>query len=113
MEKLKRTIDINFCGTEHILRALYPLARQAARIVAVSSVFSLRCMLNLNSNPNKREGLNYAETVGNKLFSTNGFVCTPDELCTIADKFKADYSEVMFVLIFLFGSKIPRLEGPL
>ena len=94
--KLTHTIDINFCGTERILRLLYPLANHGSRIVAVSSIFSLRCMLNLNANPNKRDGLNYAETVGNKLFSTNGFICAPEELCEIAEKFKTDYTEVSF-----------------
>jgi len=93
VDKLLRTVDINFGGTEHFLRLMYPLANNGARIVAVSSVFSLRCMLNLNSNPNKRENLNFAEETGNRLFSTNGYVPKPEELVEISKKFKSDWKE--------------------
>ena len=79
------------------MRKFYPLAAKNARIVAVSSIFSLRCMLNLNSNPNKREGLNFAEETGNKLFSTNGYVCKPDEMIQIMNRFKEDWSQVRFI----------------
>ena len=92
-----KTVDINFGGTEHFMRKFYPLAAQNARIVAVSSIFSMRCMLNLNSNPNKREGLNFAEETGNKLFSTNGYVCEPNELVEIMTRFKQDWTQVRLV----------------
>ena len=53
-------------------------------------------MLNLNSNPNKREGLNFAEETGNKLFSTNGYICKPDEMIQIMNRFKEDWTKVNY-----------------
>ena len=88
---------------------MYPLANNGARIVAVSSVFSLRCMLNLNSNPNKRENLNFAEETGNRLFSTNGYVPKPEELVEISKKFKSDWKEVIFE--FPKTSSLTKIKG--
>jgi len=81
-ESVKTTIDVNFFGTSSALKALFPLAKDGARIVAVSSVFGLRGMLSLNPNPNVFEG-NYVYDYGQKLFST-----------TLADATFADLDEI-------------------
>lgn len=67
-ESIKTAIDVNFFGISSALKALFPLARDGARIVSVSSVFGLRGMLSLNPNPNMFEG-NYVFDYGQKLFS--------------------------------------------
>jgi NAD(P)-dependent dehydrogenase (short-subunit alcohol dehydrogenase family) len=67
-ESIKTTINVNYFGMSCALKALFPLAREGARIVSVSSVFGLRGMLSLNPNPNVFEG-NYVFDYGQKLFS--------------------------------------------
>ena len=67
-ESIKTTINVNFFGISSALRVLFPLARDGARIVSVSSVFGLRGMLSLNPNPNVFVG-NYVFDYGQKLFS--------------------------------------------
>ena len=44
-ESVKTTINVNYFGISGALKALFPLARDGARIVSVSSVFGLRGML--------------------------------------------------------------------
>ena len=67
-DSVKMTIDVNYFGISSALKSLFPLARDGARIVCLSSVFGLRGMLNLNPNPNVFEG-NYVFEYGQKLFS--------------------------------------------
>ena len=46
---LERTIKTNFNGNFTFLEKLYPLAKENARIVFVSSIFSIRAMYSLGT----------------------------------------------------------------
>ena len=70
---------------------MLPLANKNARIVVVSSNFSLRAMFQISGNPNKHSDLNEVELIGRQLFSTNGTVLTPTELDSIAEKFVTEW----------------------
>ncbi|CAG5109596.1 Oidioi.mRNA.OKI2018_I69.chr2.g4123.t1.cds [Oikopleura dioica] len=88
-ESIKLTIDVNYFGISSALKSLFPLAREGARIVCLSSFFGLRGMLNLNPNPNIFEE-NYVFDYGQKLSSSSLAKTTFDELDTIARRFIED-----------------------
>ena len=46
-DALKKTVNTNFFGSLYLMEEIYQLARPSARIVFVSSIFSLRGMYNL------------------------------------------------------------------
>ena len=49
VQNLERTIKTNFNGNFNLMEKVYPLAKQNARIVFVSSIFSLRAMYSLGT----------------------------------------------------------------